>query len=106
MRDISKKTSKFKIIIIFIILVIIVIINFVPISSERIIIMKENIIYGNPKKCSGVEVITFDYARKRCKLCNRFFIASSSIRICDNCSKLTHRCDICGEIKEATLQDI
>lgn len=101
-----RSISKFKIIIIFIILVIIVIINFVPISSEKIIIMKGNIIYGKLKKCSGVEVITFDYERNRCKLCNSFFIGSSSIRICDNCSNLTHRCDICGKIKETTLQDI
>lgn len=93
-----KKSSKFKIIIMVIILAIIVIIN-IPISSEKIIIMKGNVIYGELEKCSGVEVITFDITKKKCNICNRFFEGSSSMKLCSSCSELTNRCDICGRIK-------
>ena len=88
------------IIIALIILMIIVIILFMPINNGNIIIKKGDILFGKSRGCTEIEVMTDDMTNRKCLLCNKKFLGSSSQKICSDCSNITNRCSVCGGIEK------
>ena len=97
-----KKISKL-IIFILIIIVVLIILLFMPINNKNIIVEKGNLLFGKSKTCSTIESMTEsmtdDLTNRKCILCNKKFIGSSSQRICNDCCNITNRCSVCGKIK-------
>ena len=66
--------------------------------SNRQLIKKANLKYGTYQKCDIVHDVRGEQIDVKCKLCNSSVKAIPGTIICESCSFITNRCDVCGKI--------
>ena len=96
-----KKRTILIIILSIIIMISIGVLSFtVPINNENIIKIKGNLLFGKRDRCNTMfEALTDDITERKCILCNKKYMGSSSRILCGNCCTLTGRCLVCGKYR-------